>query len=304
VTPAHAAARATAGRAAGWEAAVDWQRLGERAPASLRGARIQAHWAAQVISAAGETFLPHVPDTSHTAMRFEAGALVGAELPGATRSRIGVRIADLTLLCQLEGSAVAAELALAGRTLAEAYRWTAREVRARTGAAQLRALVHPGYALPAHPIAGGGRFELDPGLPELARWYANADGALRRLARETPGAGPVRCWPHHFDIATLIAVEADTRGGAVRTVGVGLSPGDELIDEPYWYVNHFPASDGSALPPLACGEWFTGGWIGAVLRGSALVAAGDAAAQAARLDAFLGAGVPASRALALATRLD
>ncbi len=277
----------------------DWQVLGKVSPAQLRPAREQAHWALQVLSAAGETLAEHVPDTSHTASQWSAtlSAFVGQRLGGA---RIGLRVADLTLLVERDDGRPAATLPLAGRTLAEAYTLTGRSLSA-DGRSEL-ALVHPGYALPPHPIADGGRFELAAGLDELSRWYANADAVLRRLERETPGAGPVLCWPHHFDIASLVAVETDREGEPLRTVGVGCSPGDELVPQPYWYVNHYPVTGRSELPPLAAGEWFSEGWIGAILRGEALVAAGGAAAQHALLERFLASAVRESRALALDAR--
>ena len=34
----------------------------------------------------------------------------------------------------------------------------------------------------------------------------------------------MRCWPHHFDIATLITLERDAAGTATKTVGVGVAP--------------------------------------------------------------------------------
>lgn len=280
---------------------MTWQLLGQLSPSELRNARLQAHWAVQVLSAAGETFLEPAPDTSHTAMTWDAkqGAFFGRTLSGTRACRVALRLADLTLLLLGEDDSPVAELALPGHTLAEAYRFTAQAVHAHTRAAQPRPLVHPGYPLDPHPLAEAGRFERDAGLPELARWVANAASALRRLERETPSAGEVLCWPHHFDLATLITVEMDRAGDPVRTVGVGFSPGDEFIEQPYWYVNHGPATERIDLPGLAEGEWFTDGWIAAVLRGDVLVAAGCASDQEGRLRAFLASAVPASRALAL-----
>jgi hypothetical protein len=277
--------------------ASGWERLGGIAPRALRAAREQAHWAVQVVAAAGESFLPHAPDTSHTATTWDAGlaGLVGGALPGPASGRLGLQLADLAL-CRLgPDGAVWDRLALAGQRLADAYRWAADALRRESGGAQGRPLTHPGFALPEHAIGSGGRFARDAGLPELARWYANADLALRAVARETRGAGPVLCWPHHFDLATLVELAP----GAARTVGVGMSPGDAGIDEPYFYVNHSPATSSTALPALAAGQWWTQGWLGAVLRGSELVAAGDGAAQQGLLHAFLASAVPASRALAL-----
>src|SRR5262245_7015 len=279
---------------------VDWQELGSVAPVSLGPARAQAHWAAQAIAAAGETFLPHVPDTSHTAMRWDAGlaALAGAPLPGPDACRLALRLRDLTLLVVDAGGKSASEEPLAGATLAEAYASASRALCAHTRGRLDRALVHPGFELPAHPLAGGGRFEIDArALAELARWYADADLELRAFAARTRGAGPVLCWPHHFDLASLVAVEQDAAGEATKTIGVGLSPGDDFVREPYWYVNHGPEAESPRLPRLAAGEWFTDGWIGAVLRGSVHVAARGAAAQQALLRAYLASEVEASRAV-------
>ncbi len=280
---------------------MGWQRLGQVAPRALRGAREQAHWAVQVIAAAGETFCAHEADTSHTSMAWDAAlaGLVGQELPGEAACRIGVRMPDLSLCLVARNGAPRAELALAGRTLPEAYRWTAEAIRAATRGAEDRPLIHPGFELPEHALARGGRFSRDPALAELARWYGNADTALRRFAEQTRGAGPVLCWPHHFDIGSLIELEAEPGGRAARTVGAGLSPGDASIDEPYLYVNHWPVTSRRTLPPLAAGEWIREKWLGAVLRGSQLVAAGDAAAQEGLMRGFFDAAVEASRALAL-----
>ena len=211
---------------------------------------------------------------------------------------------DLTLLLLAADGGAAAELALAGHTLKDAYVWTAAAVKTHTRGAHAHALVHPGYELAPHALADGGRFERDAGLSELARWYANAAAELARWQRETPTAGEVLCWPHHFDIASLWAIESDAEGELLRSVGVGLSPGDDFVAEPYWYVNHGPETERSELPPLAAGEWFRDGWTGAVLRGRELVAAGDADAQRARLRAYLASAIPASRALALEALLE
>ena len=278
-----------------------WERLGEIAPRELRSAREQAHWAVQLIAASGESLLAHTPDTSHTAMQWDAAlaSFVGGALPGAPPLRVAVRVSDLTLCLLDPASESLARSELAGRTLADAYAWLAEMIHRATHAARAPALVHPGFELPPHPLGRGGRFELAPGLAELARWYANADGVLRRLAQATRGAGAVLCWPHHFDIATLIAIAHAADGRAARSVGAGLSPGDASIDEPYVYVNHWPATARRALPPLAAGEWFTQGWVGAALRGSQIVAAGDAADQEALVRAFLASALDESRALAL-----
>ena len=229
-----------------------WERLGQLAPRDLRSAREQAHWAAQVIAAAGETFCAHEADTSHTSMAWDAAlaGLVGRALPAAPACRVGLRLRDLSLCLLTPDGASPVELALAGRTLAEAYRWASEAIRAATRGALERSLVHPGFELPEHALAHGGRFAIEPGLAELARWYANADALLRRLAQENRGAGPVRCWPHHFDIAALI--EVDPRGVAApwapALAGRRVDRRALPVREPS------PVTSRRELPPLAAGE--------------------------------------------------
>lgn len=228
---------------------------------SLIDARLQAHWAAQLVATIGRTTSVPAADDSHASFRWAAGrdALV-QENPFHS----GLRIRDLTLLVRDE------LFPLDGRTLDEGWGWIAARVPGVR-----REFDEP---LPHHRVADGARFAVgtDNSLRQLHDWY---DDAARRL---TPLHGDVRCWPHHFDIATLLDA------GAGRTIGVGMSPGDELIPEPYWYVNHHPATTRRDLPPLGGGgRWHTEGWVGAVLP---VQGGGDP-------DTFLASAIAASRTL-------
>ena len=119
---------------------MGWELLGRISPRALRGAREQAHWAVQVIAASGESCLAHAADTSHTAMTWEAalGSFVGRALPGEPACRVAVRVADLTLCLLGPASEAFARSELAGRTLDDAYRWTAKCLREATRRAQPR----------------------------------------------------------------------------------------------------------------------------------------------------------------------
>jgi hypothetical protein len=166
---------------------------------------------------------------------------------------------------------------------------------ARDGALKL-----PGYDLPAHPVGSGGRFagELAPERAELGRWFAGAYRLLVEVSSREPDASEVRCWPHHFDFATLLAIERDASGAATRTVGVGLSPGDERYAEPYWYVAPWPGPFEATLPSLKSGgHWHAEGFTAAILPGSEIVSAGTGVAQASRVRSFIDEALDASRRL-------
>ena len=140
-------------------------------------------------------------------------------------------------------------------------------------------------------------FDAPDAFAELERWYANAARVLREL-REVEGGSPVRCWPHHFDIATLIPLSGDSDPETARSIGVGMTPGDEYYAEPYWYVTPWPYPAEPSLQPLAGGgSWHTEKWLGAVLPGSRLVGGDPSTGQAQRLAGFLDSALRACRAM-------
>ena len=274
-----------------------WHALGAVPPADLTEARLQAHHAAQWVTRAARAALPAKPDDSHSNLGWDRteGALMSHDLGGGVR--VGLRIGDLTLLRIGPGDA-RSELPLQGRTNDGAAAWLANQMT--DSGLQVDALQDPlPYEIPDHSLDQGAGYEAGTNaaaLSELSRWFANADAALNAVVDDhrsvSPGPSPVRCWPHHFDIATLISLEEGDFETA-RAVGVGLSPGDETYAEPYFYVNPWPHLDAKDLPDLpAPGHWHTDGFVGAIVTGSALVAQAE---QQAQLTTFLRAAVAIGR---------
>jgi hypothetical protein len=285
-----------------------WKSLGSVDSRHLVNARLQLHWAAQAASSVGKQLLPAQPDFSQQCFEWSerTGALVQGQVEAARPFRSALKLAEhaLSLLDRL-GSPIA-ELPLTGRTLDDAYAWLQTEVERLLGRKLAEPLERPGSEMPAHPVGTGRRFALADSGPfaELARWFADADRLLREVQRMTPGTSPVRCWPHHFDIATLITLPAGTAGAAgdtpesARTVGVGLSPGDGGRPAPYFYVTPWPYPPLQSLPALPTlaggGTWNTEGWLGAVLEATALVGTRNQEDQARD---FLVSAIAACRAL-------
>lgn len=282
--------------AAGWDA-----RAAVPSPGFGR-ARAAAHWAAQIVAAAGWTLVAPEPDHSHGTLEWvgPAAGLLGVEVDRDGRTaRAGLRLRDLTLLALSGKSPARDELPLAGQTLDTGMTWLGGAL-ARILGVDLPRLERPRHELPADPIGDGapfGRPEI-AALEELAAWFSSADRVLRAIAASTRGASPVRCWPHHFDLATLIRLDgADAPAEAARSIGVGLSPGDGSYAEPYWYVTPWPAPARGETPALPHGRWHTQGWFGAVLPATSFAAAESAAAAGARLATFLAAAITAASAV-------
>jgi hypothetical protein len=192
-----------------------WRPLRDIDQRRLSLARLQAHQAAQWLARAARAYVPPQPDDGHTNLGWND------TLGGFTTHRmkdgelLSLRIADLTLVLHSdERTAPIQFFSLDGRTDAQARQWLgARGLHAR-------ALDAPSpYDMPAHVITKGAAYgvaDLADALVELAAWFANAEFLLVRIERQVIGrklaASDVRCWPHHFDLATLISSPARETG--------------------------------------------------------------------------------------------
>ncbi len=274
-----------------------WLELGSVAPPALIDARLQLHHAAQLVAAVGHRLLEPRPDDSTPNLGWSPAlrALRGWDVPASNGIAAALVPSDLRLCLVSRDERISAQLDLSGQTLDAARGWLADALTDAGASLSAEGLELPGYELPAHPTSDGAAFDrAEPAaFEELARWLGNAALLLDQLAAGDPAASEVRCWPHHFDLATLVAVTRDDTGAATQTVGVGFSPGDENYAEPYWYVSPWPYPDPSALPPLgAGGRWHTEGYTAAILTASELVEGDD---HESRSRAFLRDAVAASR---------
>lgn len=258
----------------------DWSKMGRIPPAALVEVRNLAHHAVQWATKAARANLSAVSNDSHSAFIWDTShaALVSQLLPAkGGEVRVGIRIARLELIVT-SGSNVLDAYQFDGKTDAAAGAWIDSKLHA-LGLKPASSARLP-YTLP-DPPAGGRPHELGMlgrELGELSRWFAGPAEALEefaaKLAGMRPGPGPLLCWPHHFDIATLVRLDAGG-GESARSVGVGMSPGDEFYAQPYVYVNPWPRFEGR-LPDLPLpGHWYTDGFLGAVITGEDILAFKD-----------------------------
>jgi hypothetical protein len=267
---------------------------GKLAPTELRDARVQLHWAVQVLSAAADRWLPPQPDDSHTNMEWlpEPGALVGNAMASGVRLALALRSFELRAL---QGDRTAAALALTGRTLTDAMQWADAQIASAEGGPP-RGVRARDYEMPEHPVRSAGAvFSPDPAaLAELGGWLTHADLVLREVAARERLALPVRIWPHHFDAGSISFL--DEPGPSSRQIGFGLSPGDPYYEQPYFYVTAFPLPSGPQFLPLAGGGFWRDQppFVGAILLGSSIAAASDPLTAS---RSFLDAAVAASRTL-------
>ncbi len=262
----------------------DWSLLGRVAPTALVRARNFAHQAVQWPARAAHVNLAAASDDSHSSLTWDAAhaALFSLPLPGEVR--VGLRLRGLALMI-LRGDTVLDTFELLGRRESTIGVWFDSALRALGLKAASDAELP--YTLPAHSVARGGAYTCSgeaAAFEELAGWYGAAAAMLAevqtQLAGVHPGPGPVRCWPHHFDIATLVRLEDAEKerksAETARSIGIGLSPGDGFYPQPYVYVSPWPRFDAAGLPdPPRPGQWHSEGFFAAVATGAAILTLED-----------------------------
>jgi len=268
---------------------VDRRRLSE--------ARLQAHHAVQWLARAARAYIAPQPGDGHTSLGWDSVLGGFTTYPLKDGSWLSLKMIDLTLALHDGAGARVQSFSLNGRADALVRQWLGEQLNARGFDAQALDTPSP-YEIPAHAVAEGKPYDpagLADALAELAAWFGNAALSLASiqtlLIERGCSSSPVRCWPHHFDIATLTTLPVQSADSA-KFIGAGLSPGDEYYDEPYFYVSVYPEPDPQLLPTLPMlGHWHERDFVAAVATAPRILKAEN---QEAETDGFLKAAVGAA----------
>lgn len=276
----------------------NWHKVGNIAPQSLSKTRLQLHYAIQFMAAVGNFLTEPQADYSHASLTWNSklklfiSGLVHTEQP----FQVALEPVSLTsLVLDVQGNKLA-ECSLLQKTLNEGMNWLKQTIEPLGADIAKLSFVDYPEDFPHSPLANGTTFEDGDRAQrrELTAYFANTNLLLQEVVKNTEGASPVRIWPHHFDIATLISLPYKQKGEAT-SVGVGMSPGDSSYDEPYWYVTPWPYPDTNNLTELAGGGiWHITGWVGAILTAAQL---SQDDKQQEQLRAFLDSAISASQSL-------
>ena len=265
-----------------------WKPLGAAPAKKLTTIYFQPYQLAQWLARFARGYLKAVPDDSHTSLRWisENGAM--STDPAETdkgQLAFALYARDLVLSAIMD-DVIIDEIAMHGRRDEEAGAWMRKVL---TGAGlDTKALDAPSpYTLLATPYAKATRYDAQSeiaGLTEAARYLDNASLLLGEIVAKhssiKPGPSPVRLWPHHFDIATLIALEEGDFENA-RAVGAGLAIPDKLHKEYYFYTYPWPRHERKKLPPLRSNcSYQHEGFFGAAQLMSKVIAQSDQEATA------------------------
>ncbi len=247
-----------------------WKCTGAVLPDAIRDARLQAHIAAHLVAGPAKVFATPQPDYAHLSLHWhpEYGEFSTGIMQGPT-AMMSLQLSTMTLSVTAIGRDDA-ELVLHGKMLAEAQAAIAQEISKSPHDGELPSIPDP-KAWPEHAVAHDAAFDCSDAaaFEELARHFNNAAVMLEPFADRESHSTPVRTWPHHFDMATLVSLDYDLDPEKARSINVGFSPGDDQYPEPYWYVVPYPDPKREAMPGLpGNGIWHLVGWTGAILKAS------------------------------------
>lgn len=265
-----------------------WKSLGAAPPRKLVKAHFQPFQLAQWLARFARGYLEAAPDDSHTSLEWRRDLHILATDEariGGRQLALGLDLRDLTLVTLVDGE-IADEALMHGLKDKAAGDWVREQLRAFD--IDPKALdAPPPYTIPPSPYVSRRTYDVQKdvvALSELSRYFDNADFLLRGLAEKhrdiKPGPAPVRLWPHHFDMATMITLEVGNFETA-RAVGAGLAIPDRLHKEFYFYTYPWPRNIRDDLPKLRSKSAYQyDGFFGAVQPLSKVVRARDQGATA------------------------
>ena len=238
----------------------------------FESARNQAHQAAQLLGSIARAINPEKPEDTHAAMIWqEAHQLLSTQMLKHHKYKYAVlNIATLSLGFQDNSDHELLSISLAGYTNKELKQRLEEILEIKQFNLQ-----HP-YELPTFTFGNNQPYD-DSDKDYLAlceQVFSNAYHALLPFTQSIPEASEIHIWPHHFDIATLLTYSANKSD---KFIGIGLSPGDASVPEPYFYINTwpYPKVNQQSLSPLSAGAWQFDGWTGAILKASEIVQSPD-----------------------------
>ena len=216
-----------------------------------------AHYAAQAAAELGKGWGEEQPDDSHSSSLWDAPTESLRGVPAAATGHTArIHLPKLGLSIVDANGVAAFTLDPVGHTPAAAITAVHDAAAGLLGAP--RQTPRPAPDLPEHTLAHGATLSADTdALLALTSMYAGTDAMLRELASRDDRFLEPSCWPHHFDLASLAIVATDDAGAMTKTVGVGVTPPDSLVDTGYWYVSPWSRDgfDGPEPAPLSMGRW-------------------------------------------------
>lgn len=248
----------------------DWKAFdGDIGPKSLFTTRAQTHRAIQAIAAVGRKFLAQSDNDENASLSWVPGLsrLAGKWVSGNIVFRASLSFEDFVVYLVDEKINVIASFSLIGKTQNQLLIWLEEQI-GKLGLDATDLTLNLPYKIQEYKFDKNTQYSVDPkNLVELSKYFLNSYISIRELAKKRQKEdAQIITWPHHFDQALQMLIKDTGDAETNSVVSLGMSPGDEEFDQPYFYVNSWPHVDTSKFEDLPDGAiWHEGSWTGGVL---------------------------------------
>ncbi len=256
----------------------NWKNLGATDQRSLVNSKNQLHQAVQLVAAVGRNYHLPVRDDHFGSLEWlpEINGLAGQEIDTASgKIKCALNFDNFNLQFLVDGTSEHS-IPLEGK-LDQGILQEMQDSLESLGLNGSKLDLEKPYKIPKYQIGQSEVYTANPKeFKGLSKYFGNSNAVLQAISANVEGASDVQCWPHHFDIATLITLKDTGDPETSSSMGIGLSPGDESYQEPYFYITPWPYPDlnKTKLPPLPVGHWHTEGFVAAILTGTTLLQEG------------------------------
>jgi hypothetical protein len=234
----------------------------------LTDIRLQLHQAAQLLAALGISYLERKEDDSHTNMGWNISlqSLQSHDFGPQNKLRLLLNFPELQY--RFYDDKQMEVFTLHGKKEADAVNWI-KNILEQKNMDISRFTMKKHYEIPVTAQGRGQAYDLSDkyAFKKLSSHFDIAQKILTGIAKEYKNTSTVRCWPHHFDLGMLITLQDNKDAQQMKSIGIGLSPGDSSYDQPYYYVSPWPYPDKDLLNNsdlTADSFWHTEGFISAI----------------------------------------
>ncbi len=279
---------------------TNWQKLNNISLTELAEARKQLHQVAQLSALTGRAFLPKVDDDHFASLIWNKEKdILSGQAWGKDNYKTAINFKEFSILLLDKNNETINSFSLKSISYNDAFK-KLKEIVELTGEDADKLSTSLPYEIPVYPTATKESFNFFDKIyfEELGKYFANANLVLEDVVKNNPGASEISCWPHHFDIATLLVLN-DSKDN-YKSIGVGLSPGDDNYDQPYFYITPwpYPKTENITLPELPSGGfWHTNGWVGAILTAESIFKFISSETQQKAVSDFLNVGINENKIL-------
>lgn len=233
---------------------------------TLKQGREETHRAIQLVGSFPRNFLPYDPSDASASLIWN-DQISGFETQEVKGIKVGFNLIEQSILL-LKDDTVNSTISTINETFELTFSTLSSELE-KMGFEVKSFNYELPYELPRAITNRGNPFTRQDvhALKKLVELYSLTNSILSEVFKVVDEASDIRCWPHHYDLATLVTVEAHEDPEKAKSIGFGFSPGDGDYDEPYFYLTPWPYPSANDLYELTTPAfWNTDGWTGGVLK--------------------------------------